>query len=67
MNNELRERKRWLKLVAILFANEVELTAKGEIFAAHSLETRTPLEAALDITQHQNNMNSSSPLLFIEV
>ena len=55
MNNELREKKRWKKLIAILFANEVELTAKGEIYAAYSLETRTPLEAALDIIQKQDN------------
>lgn len=67
MNNELRERKRYLKLIAILFANEQELTKAGEEFAIKSLEWRTPLEAALDINFTQNNMNSSSPKLFVEV
>tara|TARA_R110001606_G_scaffold372049_1_gene529045 strand:- start:34 stop:240 length:207 start_codon:yes stop_codon:yes gene_type:complete len=67
MNNELRERKRYLKLIAILFANGQELTEVGRNFAITSLEERTPLEAALDINFTQNNMNSSSALLFVEV
>ena len=53
MNNELRERKRYLKLIAILFANGQELTARGERFAIDSLEERTPLDAAVDINENQ--------------
>ena len=67
MNNELRERKRYLKLIAILFANGQELTEAGTEFALDSLDTRTPLDAAVDITDTQNNMSSDSPLLFVEV
>ena len=65
--NEARERKRWLKLVAILFANGQELTKKGEEFALKSLEWKTPLEVAADINSTQNNFNSSQGLLFVEV
>ena len=65
--NEARETKRWLKLVAILFANGQELTKEGEEFALKSLEWRTPLEAAVDINFTQNNFNSSQGLLFVEV
>ena len=67
MDNWYREKKRWKKLIAILFAEGVELTHRGEIFAQHSLEIRTPLEAALDIVNKQNNMTSDSPLLFVEI
>tara|TARA_R110002110_G_scaffold310240_3_gene523677 strand:+ start:719 stop:964 length:246 start_codon:yes stop_codon:yes gene_type:complete len=65
--NEARETKRYLKLIAILFANGQELTKKGEEFALKSLEWRTPLEAAVDINFTQNNFNSSQGLLFVEV
>ena len=65
--NEARERKRWLKLVAILFANGQEMTEKGEEFALKSLEWKTPLEVAADINSTQNNFNSSQGLLFVEV
>ena len=65
--NEARERKRWLKLVAILFANGQEMTKKGEEFALKSLEWKTPLEVAADINSTQNNFNSSQGLLFVEV
>ena len=65
--NEARETKRWLKLVAILFANGQELTKEGEEFALKSLEWRTPLEAAVDINFTQDNFNSSQGLLFVEV
>ena len=67
MNNELRERKRYLKLIAILFANGQELTARGERFAIDSLEERTPLDAAVDINEYQNNISPSSTKLFVEV
>ena len=65
--NEARETKRYLKLIAILFANGQELTKEGEEFALKSLEWRTPLEAAVDINFTQNNFNSSQSLLFVEV
>ena len=65
--NEARERKRYLKLIAILFANGQELTKEGEEFALKSLEWRTPLEAAVDINFTQDNFNSSQGLLFVEV
>jgi|TARA_R110001599_G_scaffold75482_3_gene207149 hypothetical protein len=65
--NEARETKRYLKLIAILFANGQELTKEGEEFALKSLEWRTPLEAAVDINFTQNNFNSSQGLLFVEV
>tara|TARA_B100000780_G_C20783420_1_gene311120 strand:- start:189 stop:449 length:261 start_codon:yes stop_codon:yes gene_type:complete len=63
-----QERKRYLKLVAILFANGTELTEAGVEFALASLdEERTPLDAAVDITDTQNNMCPHSPLLFVEI
>jgi hypothetical protein len=65
--NEARETKRYLKLIAILFANGQELTKEGEEFALKSLEWRTPLEAAVDINFTQDNFNSSQGLLFVEV
>ena len=67
MTNELRERKRYLKLIAILFANRQELTKTGEAYAFKSLEEHTPLEAALDINLTQNNMKSRPALLFVEL
>lgn len=65
--NEARERKRYLKTIAILFADQKELTKTGQEFAIKQLEWRTPLEAALDIVKTQNNFNSSQGLLFVEV
>tara|TARA_R110000772_G_scaffold178227_1_gene289638 strand:+ start:190 stop:423 length:234 start_codon:yes stop_codon:yes gene_type:complete len=67
MTNELRERKRYLKLIAILYANGQELTKEGEAFAINSLEERTPLEAAVDINFSQNNSWSNAPKLFVEL
>ena len=54
-----RERKRYLKLIAILFANGQELTEVGINFAIASLEERTPLEAALDINSKQHELKFS--------
>ena len=62
-----RKTLREKRLSNILFANSQELTEEGWKFARKSLELRTPLEAAVDINTTQNNMLSSSPLLFVEV
>jgi len=64
-----RENIRFKTLTAILFANKQELTPKGEVFAWHQLyvKEKSPLVTALEINNFQNNMNSDSPLLFVEV
>lgn len=64
-----RETLREKRLANILFANGQEMTEAGWAFARKSLETRTPLEAAVDINYFHNNgaARSQGNLLMVEV
>ena len=64
---EMKERKRYLRLLAILFANSQELTEAGVEFAMEVLKKQTPLETACIINHHQNNILANAPKLFVEI